>query len=65
MLGAFALGSVELGGLISSALVPFIPVYTMRLDGGIALTLIQGDISFIPVDGGMANTSINGGADFI
>jgi hypothetical protein len=65
MLGAFSLGSVELGGLISSALVPFVPVYTMRLEGGIALNLIQGDIAFSQVDGGMSYSSINGGADFI
>ena len=65
MLGAFALGSVELGGLISTALFPFVPVYSMRLEGDIAFSLMNGSANFISIDGGMSHTSIDGGIKFI
>lgn len=56
MLGAYALGVAALGGLASTALTPFIPRYTMRLEGDVDLIMENGEISF---------SSINGGVDFI
>jgi hypothetical protein len=53
MLGAFALGSVELGGLITTVLTPYIPIYTMRLEGDISLVAVEGDISLSSIEGGV------------
>jgi len=47
LLGSFALGSVEFGGLMSAVLTPYIATYPITPSGTVVFYDLRGDIEFV------------------